>query len=275
MLAIYNNEPKILSLPQILDLYIEHQESVITNRVKYDLDRALARVHILEGYKIANDNIDEVVQIMKTSESIPHSKERLMERFGLSDLQAQAIVEMTLGRLTGMERNKIEDEINKLTALITEYRAILSDINRVKQIVKEEMLEIKEKYGDERRTEISESENEIVLEDLIERHKCVVTLTHTGYIKRQPADTYTAQHRGGKGIIGMTTNKKMWRKLALSWGVTPVLSEEFHSMDVMFHYALMSAKQMFGLERGNNVVLTGGPINGKSGNTNTIKVESV
>ena len=133
MLAIYNNEPKILSLPQILDLYIEHQESVITNRVKYDLDKALARVHILEGYKIANDNIDEVVQIMKTSESIPHSKERLMERFGLSEAQSQAIVEMTLGRLTGMERSKIEDEIDRLTALITEYRAILGDINRVRQ----------------------------------------------------------------------------------------------------------------------------------------------
>ncbi len=226
MLAIYHNEPKILSLPQILDLYIEHQESVITNRVKYDLDRALARVHILEGYKIANDNIDEVVQIMKTSESIPHSKERLMERFGLSEAQAQAIVEMTLGRLTGMERNKIEEEIEKLTALITEYRAILGDINRVRQIVKDEMLEIKEKYGDERRTEISESENEIVLEDLIERHKCVVTLTHTGYIKRQPADTYTAQHRGGKGIIGMTTKEEDF--------IEKVLAVDSHSLLMMF-----------------------------------------
>jgi DNA gyrase subunit A len=226
MLAIYNNEPKILSLPQILDLYIEHQESVITNRVKYDLDKALARVHILEGYKIANDNIDEVVQIMKTSESIPHSKERLMERFGLSEAQSQAIVEMTLGRLTGMERSKIEDEIDRLTALITEYRAILGDINRVRQIVKDEMLEIKEKYGDERRTEISESENEIVLEDLIERHKCVVTLTHTGYIKRQPADTYTAQHRGGKGIIGMTTKEEDF--------IEKVLAVDSHSLLMMF-----------------------------------------
>ena len=226
MLAIYNNEPKILSLPQILDLYIEHQESVITNRVKYDLDKALARVHILEGYKIANDNIDEVVQIMKTSESIPHSKERLMERFGLTDVQAQAIVEMTLGRLTGMERSKIEDELAKLEALIAEYREILGDINRVRQIVKDEMLEIKEKYGDERRTEISESENEIVLEDLIERHKCVVTLTHSGYIKRQPADTYTAQHRGGKGIIGMTTKEEDF--------IEKVLAVDSHSLLMMF-----------------------------------------
>ncbi len=226
MLAIYNNEPKILSLPEILDLYIEHQESVITNRVKYDLDKALARVHILEGYKIANDNIDEVVQIMKTSESIPHSKQRLMERFGLSDVQSQAIVEMTLGRLTGMERSKIEEELAKLEALIAEYREILGDINRVKQILKDEMLEIKEKYGDERRTEISEAENEIVLEDLIERHKCVVTLTHTGYIKRQPADTYTAQHRGGKGIIGMTTKEEDF--------IEKVLAVDSHSLLMMF-----------------------------------------
>lgn len=226
MLAIYNNEPKILSLPQILDLYIEHQESVITNRVKFDLDKALSRVHILEGYKIANDHIDEVVQIMKTSESIPHSKERLMERFGLSDVQAQAIVEMTLGRLTGMERHKIEEELAKLEALIAEYREILGDINRVKQIVKQEMLEIKEKYGDDRRTEISESENEIVLEDLIERHKCVVTLTHTGYIKRQPADTYTSQHRGGKGIIGMTTKEEDF--------IEKVLAVDSHSLLMMF-----------------------------------------
>ena len=226
MLAIYHNEPKILSLPEILDLYIEHQESVITNRVKHDLDKALARVHILEGYKVANDNIDEVVQIMKTSESIPQSKERLMERFGLSDAQSQAIVEMTLGRLTGMERSKIEDELTKLEALITEYRAILGDINRVKQIVKDEMLEIKEKYGDERRTEISESENEIVLEDLIERHKCVVTLTHTGYIKRQPADSYTAQHRGGKGIIGMTTKEEDF--------IEKVIAVDSHSLLMMF-----------------------------------------
>ena len=226
MLAIFNNEPKVLSLPQILDYYIEHQQSVIINRTKYDLEKALTRAHILEGYKIANDNIDEVVQIMKSASSIPDSKEKLMSRFGLTDPQSQAIVEMTLGKLTGMERSKIEDELTRLLALIEDYRAILADINRVKQIVKDEMLEIKDKYADERRTEICQAENEIVYEDLIERHSCVITLTHTGYAKRQPADTYTAQHRGGKGIIGMTTKEEDF--------IEKVLAVNSHSLLMMF-----------------------------------------
>ncbi len=208
MLALVNNEPKTLSLPQILDLYIEHQESVIKRRTQYDLDKALARQHILEGYKIANDNIDEIVELMKTSKSIPDSKERLMERYGLSDLQAQAIVEMTLGRLTGLERQKIEDELARLTALIADLRDILANEWRVKDIIKSEMLEIKRKFADERRTEIVPAEDDILLEDLIERHECIITLTHAGYVKRQPADTYSAQHRGGKGIIGMTTKEE-------------------------------------------------------------------
>ena len=151
MLAVVNNEPKVLSLPQILDHYIVHQESVIVNRTKFELDKALARAHILEGYKIANDNIDEVVNIMKTSVSIPDSKARLMERFGLSDVQSQAIVEMTLGRLTGMERDKIEEELARLCALIEELRGILADESKVRQIIKDEMLEIKQKYGDDLR----------------------------------------------------------------------------------------------------------------------------
>ena len=226
MLAVVNNEPKVLSLPQILDHYIAHQESVITNRTNFELDKALARAHILEGYKIANDNIDEVVQIMKTSTSIPDSKAKLMDRFGLTDVQAQAIVEMTLGRLTGMERDKIEDELNRLHALIEELRGILADETKVRDIIKKEMLEIKEKYGDERRTEICAAENEIVYEDLIERHNCVITLTHTGYIKRLPADTYTAQHRGGKGLIGMTTKEEDF--------IEKVLSVHSHSLLMMF-----------------------------------------
>ena len=208
MLALVNNEPKTLSLPEILDLYIEHQESVIKRRTQYDLDKALARQHILEGYKIANDNIDEIVELMKTSKSIPDSKERLMERYGLSDIQAQAIVEMTLGRLTGLERQKIEDELMRLAAHIADLRDILANEWRVREIIKGEMLEIKRKFADGRRTDIVPAEDDILLEDLIERHECVITLTHAGYIKRQPADTYSAQHRGGKGIIGMTTKEE-------------------------------------------------------------------
>ena len=208
MLALVNNEPKTLSLPQILDYYIAHQESVIIRRTQFELDKALARQHILEGYKIANDNIDEIVELMKTSKSIPDSKERLMKRYGLSEIQAQAIVEMTLGRLTGLERQKIEDELARLAALIADLRDILANEWRVKEIIKEEMLEIKRKFADERRTEIVPAEDDILLEDLIERHECIITLTHAGYIKRQPADTYSAQHRGGKGIIGMTTKEE-------------------------------------------------------------------
>ena len=208
MLAVVGNEPKILSLPEILDHYITFQEDVITRRVRFDLNKALARAHILEGYKIALDNIDEIVQIMKSSPSIPESKATLIERFGLSDAQAQAIVDMTLGKLTGMERQKIEDELAKLEKLIAELREILADENRIKAIIKDEMREIANKYGDKRRTEIVEAEDEILLEDLIERHKCIITLTHTGYIKRQPADTYEAQGRGGKGIKSMTTKEE-------------------------------------------------------------------
>ena len=208
MLALVNGEPKILSLPQILDHYISHQESVIIKRTEFELEKAKARAHIFEGYKIALDNIDAVVEIMKTSKSIPESKTRLMETFGLSDLQAQAIVDMTLGRLTGMERQKIEDELARLHALIAELEGILADISKVRQIIKDEMTAIKDKYADPRRTEIVAAENEIILEDLIERHACMITMTHTGYVKRQPVDTYSAQKRGGKGIIGMTTKEE-------------------------------------------------------------------
>ena len=208
MLSLVNGEPKILSLDKILDEYIAHQESVVTRRTQFELDRALARAHILEGYQVAIDNIDEIVTLMKTSPSIPESKARLMERYGLSDVQAQAIVDMTLGRLTGLERDKIAEELAKLHELIKELREILGDIGRIKQIIKDEMLEIKRKYNDPRRTEIVEASDDILLEDLIEKHDCVITVTHSGYIKRQPADTYTAQHRGGKGIIGMATKEE-------------------------------------------------------------------
>lgn len=205
MLALVGGEPKVLSLPQILDHYIEHQKSVITRRTQFELDKAAARAHILEGYKIANDNIDEIVSLIRSTASIPDAKEKLMTGYGLTDTQAQAIVEMTLGKLTGLERQKIEDELDKLHALIAELTGILADEEKIKEIIKTEMLEIRRKYADERRTEIVAAIDEIDLEDLIERHDCVITLTHAGYIKRQPADTYAAQHKGGKGIIGMTT----------------------------------------------------------------------
>ncbi len=224
MLALINNEPKILSLPQILDYYIEHQKSVIFRRVKFDLDKALARAHIFEGYHIAIDNIDRIVEIMKTSKSIPEAKERLMSEFftvsykdgyegelgsvrQLTEVQAQAIVEMTLGKLTGMEREKIEEELARLHALILELQGILADPAKIEQIIKDEMLEIKRKFGDERRTDIVAATEDIDLEDLIEKHDCVITLTKAGYIKRLPADTYSAQRRGGKGIVGMTTKE--------------------------------------------------------------------
>ena len=225
MLALVNNEPKVLSLPQILDHYIDHQKSVIYRRVKFDLEKAKARAHIVEGYHIATDNIDRIVEIMKTSKSIPEAKERLMAEFftvsyedgfeselgnvrQLTDAQAQAIVDMTLGKLTGMEREKIEQELAKLHALIVEYEGILADPAKVMQIIKDEMLEIKRKFADERRTEILPATDDIELEDLIEKHNCVITLTKAGYIKRIPADTYSAQRRGGKGIIGMTTKEE-------------------------------------------------------------------
>ncbi len=208
MLALVNGEPKVLPLIRIIDEYIAHQESVVTRRTQFELDRALARAHILEGYTIAIDNIDEIVELMKTSKSIPDSKARLCERYGLSDVQAQAIVDMTLGRLTGLERDKILDELERLRKLIEELRAILGDTEKMRRVIKDEMLEIKRKYNDPRRTEIVEAADDILLEDLIEKHDCVITITHAGYIKRQNADTYSAQRRGGKGIIGMATKEE-------------------------------------------------------------------
>ena len=207
MLVIDGGEPKTLSLPEILDRYITFQKEVIVNRTKFDLDKALREMHILEGYKIAIDNIDEVISIIKKSESIPNAKERLMERFALSEAQAQAIVEMTLGKLSGLERQKVEDRLAKLAVIVEELRGILADENKVKEIIKKEITELKDKFGDDRKSEIVEAVEEIDLEDLIERHTCVITVSHTGYIKRQKANVYTAQNRGGKGIIGMTTKE--------------------------------------------------------------------
>ena len=226
MLALVGGEPKVLSLARILDLYVEHQRDVIRRRTQYDLDKALARMHIYEGYKIAVDHIDEVIALIKSSESIPDAKTKLMERFGLSDAQAQAIVEMTLGRLSGMERSKIEEELNRLIALVTDLRDILADGGRIDAIIREEMTAIRDKYADERRTGIVEATDEIDLEDLIEEHECVITLSHVGYIKRQPANTYSAQNRGGKGIIGATTRDEDY--------IEQVLAVNSHSTLMLF-----------------------------------------
>ena len=216
MLALVNGEPKVLPLSAILDHYLDHQKDVIFRRTQFDLDKALARMHIYEGYKVALDNIDEIVQLMKTSPSIPESKARLMERYGLSDVQAQAIVEMTLGRLTGMEREKIEEELARLEALVADLKDILANPERIKEIIREEMTAIRDKYGDDRRTEIVEATDEIDLEDLIERHNCIITVSHAGYVKRQASDVYSAQNRGGKGIIGATTKEEDFIETVLS-----------------------------------------------------------
>ena len=208
MLALENGVPKIFTLKDILRNYIEFQEEIITRRTKFDLDKTLAEMHIYEGYKIALDHIDEIIELIKNSESVAAAKTALMERFELSERQAQAIVEMTLGRLSGMERQKIEDRLAYLHERVDELSGILASEEKIKNIVKEELTEIKDKFADERRTSIVEAEDDIDLEDLIERHACVLTLTNAGYIKRLPADTYTAQHRGGKGIIGMTTKEE-------------------------------------------------------------------
>lgn len=226
MLALVNGEPKVLPLKSILEEYIRFQEEVITRRVKYDLAKALREEHIFEGYKIAIDNIDEVIKIIRASADVASAKENLKERFALSDEQAQAIVSMTLGKLSGMERDKVEARLAELAKLIAEYRSILADENKIKGIIRDELLEIKKKFGDERRTELVEAEDDIEIEDLIERHDCVITLSHAGYIKRQPASTYAAQRRGGKGIIGAGTKEEDF--------IENVIVANSHSMLMMF-----------------------------------------
>ena len=206
MLALVNGEPKILTLRQCLDVYIDHRKDVILRRTQFDLDKALARAHILEGLKIALDYIDEVIQIIRSS--YDDAKERLMERFGLSDIQAQAILDMRLKTLSGLQREKIEEEYNELMALIAHLRDILNSEKLVFDIIKEELIEIKDKFGDDRKTKIVAAEGEIDVEDLIKEEQCVVALTHFGYIKRMPIDTYRSQKRGGKGITGMATREE-------------------------------------------------------------------
>ena len=206
MLALVNGEPKILTLRQCLEYYIEHRKTVILRRTQFDLDKALARAHILEGLKIALDNIDEVINIIRNS--YDDAKERLMERFGLSDIQAQAILDMRLKTLSGLQREKIDEEYNELMKLIAYYREVLSSERLVFDIIKQELIEIKEKFGDERKTKIVAAEGDLDVEDLIKEEQSVITLTHFGYIKRMPVDTYKSQKRGGKGITGIATREE-------------------------------------------------------------------
>ena len=209
LLVIDDGTPRTLGLKDIISKYIEHQKEVIIRRTKFDLEKAENRVHILEGYKIAQDNIDEVIKIIKSAKSDVEAKEKLMSRFGLSEIQTDAILELKLRRLTGLEREKIEAELSELLKLIAEYKEILADINKVLEIIKNEMLEIKEKYSDERRTSIDMTAIDYIDdESLIPVEDLVITLTNKGYIKRVESDTYKSQNRGGVGIKGMATNEE-------------------------------------------------------------------
>ena len=206
ILALVKGVPRILTLKQCLEYFIDHRKDVVVRRTKFELEKAEARAHILEGLRIAIDNIDEVIKIIRGSYDDP--KERLMARFGLTDIQAQAILDMRLKTLSGLQREKIEEEYNELMKLIEHLKAILASEQLVYNIIKEELLEIKEKYGDERKTKIIASAGEFDEEDLVKEEETVITLSHFGYVKRMPIDTYKSQKRGGKGITGMTTREE-------------------------------------------------------------------
>ncbi|HEX9059329.1 MAG TPA: DNA gyrase C-terminal beta-propeller domain-containing protein, partial [Clostridia bacterium] len=201
-------EPRVLNLRQAIDHYIDHQKEVIVRRTRFELEKAEARAHILEGLRIAIDNLDEVINIIRSSRNETAAKEGLMARFGFSERQAQAIVDMRLGRLTGLEREKLEAEYKELLEKIKYFKEILANEHMVLNIIKNELSEIKSKFSDERRTKIIADEDEIDIEDLIEEEESVITMTHFGYIKRLPTDTYKSQKRGGKGIMGLSTREE-------------------------------------------------------------------
>lgn len=207
MLALVDEEPKILNLKQILVHYLEHQRDIITRRTQFDLNKAEDRAHIVEGLRIALDNIDEIINIIRSSKEESIAKEKLMKNFGLSERQAQAILDMRLRRLTGLEREKLEEEYESLIKEINRLKEILSSEELIYKVIKDELLEIKEKHGDRRRTRIMPSADEIDIEDMIEEEDVIITLTHFGYIKRMPEDIYKTQRRGGKGITGITTRE--------------------------------------------------------------------
>jgi len=208
MIALVNGEPKLLNIYEILSHYLAHQKDVETRRVQYDLQKAKDRAHILEGLKIALDNIDEIVELIKASSNKSEAGERLIERFGFSDRQADAILEMRLHRLTGLERDKIENEYNQLMEIIKELEAILADESLLLDIIKTNLLEVKEKYNDPRRTEITFAMDDIDIEDMIDEENVTITMTHQGYVKRIPSNTYTIQKRGGRGKTGMQTKEE-------------------------------------------------------------------
>ncbi len=206
MLAVHNKEPRIFTLPEVLTVFLNHRKTVIIRRTIFDLEKAKARAHILEGLKIALDNIDEVVKIIRSSANDTDANEKLRERFGLSEIQAKAILDMRLGRLTGLQREKLEEELKMLLELIAELESILKSEDKLNMIIKEELIETKEKYTDTRRTEIEDSYDDIDIEDLIPNEPMVVTITHNGYVKRVPIKAYEMQRRGGKGKIAVTTH---------------------------------------------------------------------
>ena len=216
MLALVNGQPKVLNLKQILYHYVQHQKDVVTRRTKFELNKAEARAHILEGLRIALDNIDAVISLIRGSKTTQEAKTGLMNKFGLTDIQAQAILDMRLQRLTGLERDKIEAEYEELIKKINRLKEILANERLLLNVIKEEMLIIKENYADERRTEIRHAEGEIDMRDLIEDEEIAITLTHFGYIKRLPADTYKSQRRGGRGISALTTREEDFVKHLVS-----------------------------------------------------------
>ena len=207
MLALVNGQPKILTLKEMLQHYIDYQCEVVSRRTRFELKKAQERAHLLEGLKIALDNIEEVIKILRASKTVPEGKEKLMARFAFDDVQATAIVQMPLGRLTGLEKQKIEDELKALAEKIADLQDILANHSRVLEIVKLEALNIRDRFSDERRSEITAVSGEVDIEDLIPNEECVITRTKEGYIKRLPSDTYDTQHRGGKGIMGMSTRE--------------------------------------------------------------------
>ena len=208
MLVLVNNEPRVLGLRDLLRHYLDHQKEIITRRTRFDLEKAEARAHIVEGLRIALDHIDAVIKVIRSSRTVEIAREGLMSNFGLSERQAQAILDMRLQSLTGLQREKLEEEYAELQKTIAYYRELLADSAKIMGVVKEELLVIKEKFADPRRTEIAQSEEDISIEDLIANEDIVVTITHNGYIKRLPVTTYKSQRRGGKGITGINTKEE-------------------------------------------------------------------
>jgi DNA gyrase subunit A len=208
MLALVNGRPRVLSMREMLKHYVEHRREVVIRRTKYELKRAEDRAHILEGLRIAIDNLDKVIKIIRESKNVEAARNALMEKFELSKIQAQAILDMRLHQLTALERQSLEDEYKELIKTIARLKGLLADPRKILGVIKDELIEIKEKYGDKRRTQITAAAQEVEIEDLIAQEDVVVTFSHAGYVKRLPADTYRAQKRGGRGVTGMTTKEE-------------------------------------------------------------------